>query len=255
MGTGPGDAIVTFRGVTFAYDGAAKPAVEAIDLTVREREFVCLIGPNGGGKSTVLKLLLGLLQPDAGEIRVFGLPPERARLRLGYMPQHLNFDSRFPVSVLDIVLMGRLDRSAFGPFRAADREAAHLALHEVGLDGFGDRQFSDLSGGQRQRVLIARALACEPELLLLDEPTANVDQAVESQFFEALSRFRERMAIIMVSHDLGVVSSLAENVICVNRDAHTHPTTELTGKSIEELYGIEMQAVHHRHGECHDHHQ
>lgn len=243
---------MTFRNVTFAYESGS-PVVEDVSLTVREKELICLIGPNGGGKSTVLKLLLGLIKPDAGEIRVFGEPPERSRLRIGYMPQHLNFDPRFPVSARDIVLMGRLDRRRFGPFRRADKEAAFKALHEVGLDGVGDRQFCDLSGGQRQRVLIARALACEPDLLLLDEPTANVDQAVETQFHDALDRLRHRMAIVMVSHDLGVVSSLAEHVICVNRDAHTHPTSELTGKSIEELYGIEMQAVHHRHGDADSH--
>lgn len=170
------------------------------------------------------------------------------------MPQQLHYDQRFPVTAQDIVLMGRLDRRHFGPYRKTDHTAAHDALAEVGLGGMGDRQFCDLSGGQRQRVLIARALACDPRLLVLDEPTANVDQAVEERLYETLDQLRKRMAILMVSHDLGAVSAFSDTVICVNRDAHTHPTSDLTGESIEALYGTSMKAVHHREGTCHEHH-
>ncbi len=253
MNTPPPPAVVTFRDVSFTY-GRGSEVLRNVSLTIREHESACIIGPNGGGKTTVLKLLLGLLQPDTGEIRVFGEAPRKARMRIGYMPQILHFDPRFPITALEIVLMGRLDRRRFGPFRRQDRLAARDALGEVGLDGLAGRPFGSLSGGQRQRVLIARALACDPSMLLLDEPTANIDQTVEERFFETLERFRERMTIVMVSHDLGVVSAMADNVICVNRDVHTHPTSALTGKSIEEIYGMEAVAVHHRHGDCHDHH-
>jgi zinc transport system ATP-binding protein len=246
-------AIVEFDRVSFAYD-RGQPVVEDATFTVGARETVCLIGPNGGGKTTILKLLLGLLEPTSGTVRVFDEAPAKSRLRIGYMPQSLQFDRRFPVSVLDIALMGRLDRRPAGPFRRHDRQAALAALAEVGLSGLAGRQFCDLSGGQRQRVLIARALACEPELLVLDEPTANVDQAVEAQLYETLTRLGQRMAVLMVSHDLGAVSTVAGSVLCVNRDVHRHPTSELTGETIGRLYGTPMRAVHHRHGDCHDHH-
>ncbi|CAN5178364.1 ABC transporter ATP-binding protein [soil metagenome] len=248
------EVITAFDHVSFSYPGMPVAVLEEASFTIRERESLCIVGPNGGGKTTLLKLLLGLLHPTAGTIRVFGETPAKARLRIGYMPQQLQYDSRFPITVLEVVLMGRLDRCRLGLFGKANKAAAMDALAEVGMAGLAGRQFTSLSGGQRQRALIARALACDPAMLLLDEPTANVDQAVEEQFFATLRHLNERMAIVMVNHDLGVVSSMAESVLCVNRDVHVHPTSALTGRSIEEIYGMGAQAVHHREGECHDHH-
>ena len=169
------EAAVLLRDVTFSYGG--EPVLEDVNLSVGAREAVCIVGPNGGGKTTLVKLILGLLLPQRGEVRLFGQPPRLARLRVGYMPQHVQHDPLFPVTVMDIVLMGRLGRGGLGgllgwPGRA-DRRAARNALEQVGMDGFGRHPFAALSGGQRQRVLIARALCCEPELLLLDEPTSN----------------------------------------------------------------------------------
>ena len=169
---------------------------------------MCIVGPNGGGKTTLVKLILGLLRPQRGEVRVFGQPPHRARLRVGYMPQHVQHDPQFPVTVMDIVLMGRLGQGVLGWPGRADRRAAIDALAQVGMEEFRRRPFADLSGGQRQRVLIARALCCKPDLLLLDEPTSNVDSLVEARLLDLLRDLNRQMTIVMVSHDLGFVSGL-----------------------------------------------
>jgi zinc transport system ATP-binding protein len=238
---------VQFENVSFAYQAA--PVLVDVNLAIRPGETVCVVGPNGGGKTTLVKLILGLLRPDAGEVRVFGRPPVRARRRVGYMPQYVRHDPQFPVTVMDIVLMGRLGRPGlagwFGWYGRADRGAARKALARVGMEGFTRRPFAALSGGERQRVLIARALCTEPELLLLDEPTANVDTLVETRLVEILRELASDMAIIMVSHDLGVVSSFARRVVCVNRRVVVHPTSEITGELIQDLYQHDVRIVHH----------
>jgi zinc transport system ATP-binding protein len=243
----PNRPAIELRNVTFSYGG--EPVLEDVSFTVKEREAICIVGPNGGGKTTLAKLILGLLTPRAGTVRVFGQPPHRARLRIGYMPQHVQHDPQFPATVIDIVLMGRLGQGALGRATGwhgrADRCAALDALGQVGLDDFGRHPFASLSGGQRQRVLIARALCCKPDLLLLDEPTSNVDSMVEAKLLDLLRDLNQRMTILMVSHDLGFVSGLVENVICVNRRVVVHPTGELTGDAIRDIYGGEVRVVRH----------
>jgi zinc transport system ATP-binding protein len=243
--------VISLQGVTFSYGG--EPALEDVNLSVGDREAVCVVGPNGGGKTTLVRLILGLLTPDRGEIRVFGQPPHRARLRVGYMPQHVQHDQQFPVTAMDIVLMGRLGQEGDSTFLRnltgwrgrADRLAAIDALERVGMTGFARRPFASLSGGQRQRVLIARALSCNPDLLLLDEPTSNVDTLIEGQLLDLLRELNRRMTIVMVSHDLGFVSELVDHVICVNRRVVSHPTSEMTGDAIRDIYGGEVRRVRH----------
>ena len=239
--------VISLHDVTFSYGG--EPVLEDVNLSVGEREAVCIVGPNGGGKTTLVKLILGLLTPQRGEVRVFGQPPRRARLRAGYMPQHIQHDPQFPVTVMDIVLMGRLGQGGWGGVLGwhgrADRRAALDALAQVDMEGIERRPFAALSGGQRQRVLIARALACKPELLLLDEPTSNVDSLVEAKLLDLLRELNRRMTIVMVSHDLGFVSGLVEKVICVNRRVVIHPTSQMTGQAIRDIYGGEVRMVRH----------
>jgi zinc transport system ATP-binding protein len=245
------DPVISLQGVTFSYGG--EPVLEDVNLSVGDREAVCVVGPNGGGKTTLVKLILGLLAPDRGEIRVFGQPPYRARLRAGYMPQHVQHDAQFPVTAMDIVMMGRLGQEGSATFLGnltgwrgrADRRAAADALKQVGMSDFGRRPFASLSGGQRQRVLIARALCCNPDLLLLDEPTSNVDTLIESQLLDLLRELNRRMTILMVSHDLGFVSQFVDRVICVNRRVVVHPTSEMTGDAIRDIYGGEVRRVRH----------
>jgi zinc transport system ATP-binding protein len=232
--------------LTFAYGDTR--VLENVSATIDVDDFACVVGPNGGGKTTLIKLALGLLRPDSGRVLLFGRPPRETRSRVGYVPQYFQFDMFFPIRVMDVVLMGRLDRHrAFGHYGRKDADAAHDALGQVDLAGFGDRPFSALSGGQRQRVLIARALAGRPELLILDEPMANIDPAVQNELYEVLKALHGRLTIVMVTHDMGFVSTLVNRVVCVNRTVWIHPTSELTGDAIVNLYGSEVSMVRHDH--------
>lgn len=237
--------VVAVEGVSFAFD--ATPVLENVSLSIPPGDFVCIVGPNGGGKTTLLRLILGLLTPSRGRIRVFGRPPIEVRHRIGYMPQHVQLDPQFPMRVIDVVLMGRLGGWRLGPFRRVDRAVAAQALEEVALADCAKRPFSALSGGQRQRVLIARALACRPEILLLDEPTASLDPLVQDEMNDLLNELNRRLTVILVSHDVGFVAQYVKTVICVNRDAEVHPAETVTGDSIRELYGHGVQMVHHHH--------
>lgn len=248
------DNVVEISDLSFRYNDMN--VLEGVNLQVPRGDFASIIGPNGGGKTTLLKLILGMLRPATGRIIVFGGEPEKARLRIGYVPQHSSFDPAFPVSALEVALMGRLRGGWPGRYRREDYRIAREALEMMRLQDVGDRPFSALSGGQRQRVLIARALAAQPELLLLDEPTANVDQLVEELLFEILRELNRRMTILLVSHDIGVVSQIVKSVICVNRRVYVHPTSAFTGDLVRELYGSDLRMVRHDHrcseeGHCH----
>lgn len=242
--------VIEFKDVDFAYNDHL--VIESANFAVHESESVCLVGPNGGGKSTILKLILGQLRPRKGTISVLGATPDVARMRIGYMPQFLSYDSKFPISVMDVVLTARIAGKRFGFYNRKDKECALAGMEKMQVAKLADRQFSELSGGERQRVLVARALACEPEILLLDEPTANVDPAVEEEFNFILKSLIPEMTIVTVSHDLGFVGRMVDHVICVNRHVQIHPTTELTGELISEIYGSNMHMVRHDHN-CHDH--
>jgi len=239
--------VIQIEGLTFRYDSGG-PVLEGVTLTIYELDFASIIGPNGGGKTTLLKLMLGLLTPTSGRIRMLGMSPVRARPRIGYMPQHAATDSKFPVQVLDVVLMGRLGPGrGLGPFSRRDRDAAVESIARVGLAGLEKQPFSELSGGQRQRVLLARALVSDPELLLLDEPAAGLDQKVEQDFFELLRELNRSKTLLLVSHDLGFVSSFVKTVVCVHRTVDVHPMSSLDGTMIQELYGGDVHLVHHDH--------
>ncbi len=237
--------VIEIKNMTFAYE--QHPVLENVDLTIAEKDFVSMVGPNGGGKTTLLKIILGILHPARGSVKVFGKPPAEVYTRIGYVPQHAHFDIQFPVSVMDVVLMGLLDNNKiFRPFRREDKEAATLALEEVELLDLSGRPFYALSGGQRQRTLIARALAGNPDLVLMDEPTASLDLHMEAEFYELMSRLNERLTVVMVSHDLGFVSQYVKNVVCVKGKVRMHPTCELDGEILREIYG-DMKIVRHDH--------
>lgn len=239
--------VIEMRGLDFSFDGRNN-VLENVDLAVEELDFASVIGPNGGGKTTLLKLVLGLLQPTAGTVRVLGSSPRRARPKIGYMPQFTTLDPSFPVQVVEVVLMGRLGPALrIGPYSRTDRDAAESVLERVGLAGFGRRPFGELSGGQRQRVLLARALASDPEILLLDEPASGLDQKVEQDFFELLRELNQSKTLLLVSHDLGFVQSFVRSVICVHQTVDVHPTASLDGTTITQLYGGEVRAVRHDH--------
>jgi zinc transport system ATP-binding protein len=240
-----GEPVICFEGVSFSYGRSL--VVEDADFDIYKGESVCVVGPNGGGKSTLLKLMLGLLQPDQGRVHLLGDTPKRSRSRVGYVPQHIDFDPLFPVTVLDVVLMGRLERSTFGFANRRDTSRALEALEQMGLADRTQDSFAALSGGQRQAVLIARALAAEVDVLLLDEPTAHVDVAAEERLLKSLKALKEDLTLVTVSHDLAFVSRSVPKVVCVNRCVHVHPTTELTDDRLRQLYGFEVRMVQHDH--------
>lgn len=221
--------------------------VDHVSFDVQPGEAVCVVGPNGGGKTTLFKLTLGLLQPDSGLIRVFDEPPKKARTRIGFVPQSFQFDPMFPATVLDVVLWGRLQGRFWRGLTQRDRSASIALLESLDLGDMVHLPFAHLSGGQRQRVLIARALSLEPELLLLDEPTANVDALIESKLGDLLTQLSTRMTILMISHDFGFVSSLFKKVICMNREVRIHPTKAITEDLIRAVYGRDLRLVVHDH--------
>lgn len=240
-------AAVEFRDIDFSYTGV--PVLENINLRVQAEEFFGLIGPNAAGKSTLLRLLLGLEEPDRGTVRVFGTAPEKARPRIGYVPQYPGYHRGFPITVADVVLMGRLGiTGGTGWYSRRDRDQAQEAMAAVAIEDIRDRSVAGLSGGQMQRMLIARALACEPQLLILDEPTANIDLRAEESIFSWLKQYNARMTIIVVSHDVAFISGYVNRVGCLNRTLVCHETRDISGKTIEELYGSEVRMIQHSHG-------
>lgn len=238
--------IIEVSGLDFGYEPGVL-TLEKVTFAVPRGSSGCIVGPNGGGKSTLLKLLLGLLEPAAGTVRVFGRTPAAARSRVGYMPQYHKLDAAFPVSVLEVALMGRMRAGFLGRYSRTDRVAALEALDEMGIADLAERSFAAVSGGQRQRVLIARALAGNPELLLLDEPTANIDPGAEEQFHGALACLRKRMTVLTVSHDLGFVSRGSDMVICVNRFVSIHRAGAFTAADADALYHHDVDMIKHTH--------
>ncbi len=238
---------IEIQGVSFAYGEV--PVLEDVNLEVSEGEFLGIVGPNAGGKSTLLKLILGLLEPQAGRIRVFGRPPHKVRRLMGYVPQYPPFARDFPITVEQVVLMGRLGAGNWlGGYRREDRRIATRVMEEAEIAPLARRPIGQLSGGQLQRVLVARALACEPRILLLDEPTANIDMRVENELFDLLERLNERMTILVVSHDIAFISRYVSRVACLNRTLVCHRTEEIDADAIGRLYGGEVRMVHHHYG-------
>ena len=220
--------------------------LENISLSVARNDFMGIIGPNGGGKSTLLKVMLGLVKPDSGDVSIFGQPPNQVRHRLGYVSQRPAFDRDFPARVLDVVLMGRYVKVGLGRrYHREDREAAEKALARVGMADAGKRQIGVLSGGQQQRVFVARALVSEPEILLLDEPTASIDPTLQSEFYELLNELKTNLTIVMVSHDIGAVSVYVDSIACLNRQLYYHGTEELTPEILEATYNCPIQLITH----------
>ncbi len=220
------EAVIDIENVCFRYE--RQEVLHNINLRIRQGDFVIFVGPNGGGKTTLLRLILGLIEPRFGTIRVLGGSPAQARRHIGYVPQSLQFDAAFPASVLDIVLMGRVERHRFGPYNKQDRAVALDCLWQVGLGEYEKRAFASLSGGERQRVLIAQALACQPELFLLDEPNANLDAIGSQTIYELLRELNKRLTIVLVSHNLNTVESYASHIVCVNHTADMHGLGEVS---------------------------
>ena len=221
--------------------------LEDITLSVQERDFLGIIGPNGCGKTTLLKVMLGLIRPYQGTVRVMGEAPEFHRKSLGYVPQYRTFDFGFPISVLEMVMTGRLGQMGgrFRRYREEDRESALSALELMEISDLQEKSIGELSGGQQQRVMIARALVTEPKVLLLDEPTVHVDIRVENQFYDLLKDLHRRMAVVLVTHDIGAISIYVDRIACLNRRLYTHDSREITEDMLAATYQCPVELVAH----------
>ena len=234
--------VIDLRNVNFSYRHAS--VLENISFKIEDEEFFGIIGPNAAGKSTLLRLILGLVKPQNGTIKVFDDNPEAVRGRIGYVPQHPTFRRDFPITVTEVVKLGQLGIQLDS---ADSRMCLDAAMNAVELNSIAERRIATLSGGQLQRVLIARALACNPELLILDEPTANIDLPTEENIFGLLKQYNEHMTIVVVSHDIAFISGYVDRVACLNRTLVCHRTEDISGKTIEDLYGTPVKMIDHHH--------
>jgi len=235
--------LVAIDELCFSYSG--KEVLHNINLSVHQGDFVAIIGPNGGGKTTLIKLVLGLLKPTRGSIKIKNKSPRSNDTAIGYVPQQIDHNLSFPATALDIVMMGKHNPRKRSLFRdmQKDREDALIALEKMAIAEFSGRKITDLSGGQRQRVLIARALVANPELLVLDEPTASIDTKGQTDFYKLLKDLNEDLTILMVSHDLLTVSSYAKSIACVNKRLHYHQTFESSGDLLNAFYSCSVEEV------------
>lgn len=237
------EPVISIKDLFFSYNHM--PVLEDVTFNVAEKEFLAVIGPNGGGKSTLVKLILGLLKPDAGRVMIFGSSPEKVSRRMGYLPQDVAINRAFPISVMDVVLMGRLRHRGINRITRRDREEACHALKIMGMHGYKDRRINNLSGGQRERVFIARALTTDPDILILDEPTASVDTVGKTELYSILRDLNRTKTIIIVSHDLMVMSSYVTAVACVNRRVYYHDQGEITQDMIDMGYPCPVELIAH----------
>ena len=240
------DVVVDIDNVSFSYGEV--PVLEDITFKIYEDEFIGIIGPNAGGKSTLLKLILGLLKPNRGVISKFKYNGEILTNNIGYVPQHITFSRDFPITVGEVVMMGHIATSSkFFHYSKKEIELAEQAMQRLEIQDIEKRKVGELSGGQLQRVLIARELVCQPEILILDEPTASVDMRIEEDIFSLLKNYSEHMTIIVVSHDIAFISSYVDRVACLNKRLTCHSTESISGKMIEELYDAPVKMIHHHH--------
>ena len=220
--------------------------LQNINLQVYENDFVGIIGPNGGGKSTLLKVILGLLRPQRGEVRVLGQDVRQARKSIGYVPQFIETDRYFPISVWETVSLGLITGwSPFRRFSKEEHEQIEEALNLVEISDLRDKPMGELSGGQRQRVLIARALVFQPKILLLDEPTASIDSNITHDVYELMKQLNQNMAILLVTHDIMAISSYAKTIACLNRKLIYHHDKNLTSEMLDDIYGCPVDLIAH----------
>ena len=234
-------AIIEIRDLTFAYQEEA--VLKDVNLAIGPKDFVAVIGPNGGGKTTLVKLILGLLKPQKGSILVEGKSPAEASPCIGYVPQDVHMNRNFPITVIDVVLMGKLDpkRGPLSRRSASSKADAMAALERMGIADHAEKKIGTLSGGQRQRMLIARALVTQPKLLLLDEPTASIDTRGRADLYLLLKELNEEITVLVVSHDLLVISRYVKSVACVNKNLHYHDHAEITGEMLGAMYSCTVE--------------
>ncbi|MBW8331169.1 MAG: metal ABC transporter ATP-binding protein [Prolixibacteraceae bacterium] len=215
--------------------------LENVSLDIFSNDFIGVIGPNGGGKTTLIKTILGLIKPISGELNLL-----INKKNIGYLPQVNQIDKRFPITVFDVVRSGKADTALFSSFHRnrQEKEKAESLLHEMGISQLRNKSIGELSGGQMQRVFLCRALMNEPELLVLDEPSTYVDNNFEGELYLKLKELNDRMAILLISHDVGTISFFVKTIACVNRNLHHHPSNVISEEQLAS-YNCPLQIITH----------
>ncbi len=236
--------ILKIENLNFSYKN--KKILENINLEINEGDFMALLGPNGGGKTTLIKLILGLLKPDSGTIKLFNDDIKKNIKRVSFVPQINEIKTDFPIRAIDVVLMGRLRfKGFFKKYNKEDYELVQNMLDKLGLANFAYSNISKLSGGQLQRIFVARALVSNAEFLILDEPTSNVDSQNEKNIIDLLYHLKELKAVLIVTHDVGVVANVINKVACLNKNLISHDEPYLTKDMIEKTYHCPIELIGH----------
>lgn len=237
-------SLISIRDLWVEYDNTS--ALEGVNLDIYEDDFVGVIGPNGGGKSSLVKAIMGTI-PYKGRIEFDNSLKRGNHYKIGYMPQVSQFDMRFPISIGEVVLSGlQTEKGFFGRYNTSDKARANELLNKMGISDIADHPIGEVSGGQMQRALLCRAIISEPKLLILDEPTNFVDNRFEYEFYNMVRQLSDRMAIVMVSHDLGTITSVVKSIVCVNRQVHRHDSNILTEEQLRN-YNCPIQVLSHGH--------
>lgn len=236
--------IIEIKNLSAAYDG--KRVLHDVNLTVYERDFLGIIGPNGGGKTTLIKCILGLMKPAGGEILFRSARTGANEISMGYLPQYTRIDRKFPISVEEVVLSGlNCKKSLFQRFTSEQREKAHRVMARMGLDGQERRPIGELSGGQLQRALLGRAVVSDPEVVILDEPSTYIDKRFEARLYQLLEEINRECAVILVSHDIGTILQQVKSVACVNETLDYHPDTGVTEEWLERNFNCPIELLGH----------
>lgn len=250
--------LIQITDLSASYDN--KTVLSHINLTVYEQDFLGVIGPNGGGKTTLVKSILGLHRLDKGQIRFFREGKETPEINMGYLPQYNSIDKKFPISVYEVVLSGlSKQKSLFKRYSKEQHEQVREIIVRMGLEGCENRAIGQLSGGQLQRAMLGRALVSNPEVIILDEPNTYIDKRFEAKLYELLEEINRERAIILVSHDIGTVLQNVKTIACVNETLDYHPDTEVPAEWLEEHFGCPIELLGHGHLphrvlKCHHHH-
>ena len=238
------NSIIQINGLSAGYDG--KTVLHQVDLAVYEKDFLGIIGPNGGGKTTLIKCILGLHQPSEGSIRFYKNGQEIPDMNMGYLPQYNTIDKKFPISVYEVILSGlSKQKSIFRRYSKEQHEQVRQMIARMGLEGMEERSIGSLSGGQLQRALLGRALVSNPEVVILDEPNTYIDKRFEAKLYSLLEEINRERAIILVSHDIGTVLKNVKTIACVNETVHYHPHTEVPTEWLEEHFGCPIEMLGH----------
>lgn len=236
--------LINIDNIVAGYDN--KIVLHDVSLDIWENDFLGIIGPNGGGKTTLLKIILGLLKPKSGSVRYFDGDKEVSSLKIGYLPQMNKIDKKFPISVREVVLSGLMaEKPRFRDFTAEQKQRAEEVIAQMGLQELAKRAIGDLSGGQLQRVLLGRSMVSRPKVLILDEPNSYVDKRFESHFYNLLEEISKESSIILVSHDIGTVLSMVKNIACVNETLHYHSGADISAEWLENKYACPIELVGH----------